>query len=183
MVHGLGTLAAADRAAVSSGQGYTYNENKQGQGNRLGIDPAQKAVKALWRGLAAGVTGILDEPRYGMERAGTLGAVGGVLSGVLKLITEPVGGALDAMSISMSGIQTSMKGKPVGRRKAPQQILDISHLSTAVGADFVKYAHAHDEEGTSALEGSIILGLDSDSDNEEDEDDDDDITSSYSDKH
>merc|ERR1711988_1329933 len=84
MVHGLGALAASDRVLGTSGQGYTYNDYKQS--NRFGVDPAQKAIKVLWRGLAAGVTSLIDEPRFGLERAGALGAVGGVLSGVLKLI-------------------------------------------------------------------------------------------------
>ena len=65
-----------------------------------------------------------------------------------------------------------MKGKPVGRRKAPQQILNTPHGGTAVGIGTV----THEQE---ALAGSILLSLNSDNEDNDDNDNDEVTTTSY----
>jgi hypothetical protein len=85
-----------------------------GPGNNAG----ERAAKILVRSLVQGVTGLIDAPRQGLRMGGALGAVTGVLRGVVNLVTAPLAGTLGAVSVGLSGIESGMRGHAVGRRSS-----------------------------------------------------------------
>lgn len=79
-----------------------------------------------------GITGLVNEPRWGLEKQGLYGAVKGFGKGVVRLVASPLTGTLQAVSIVAESIENSAQfaeGKPVGRVLRIRKNVDASKVS------------------------------------------------------
>ena len=73
----------------------------------------------LFRSVVAGFSALVEEPRKGLSKEGSLGAIKGLFKGLVTLIATPVAGTLDAVSVVTEGVRSTLHGRSVGRRRPP----------------------------------------------------------------
>ena len=117
----IGTFGTASRVTGSLADLSRVVSGKEGQTDYIESSPEniveglQQGGGALLRSVRKGLTGLVEEPRKGFVREGLFGAVKGVGKGMIRLISLPITGSLEAMSLMAESIENGAQDKPVGR--------------------------------------------------------------------
>ena len=65
-------------------------------------------LKSTFKGIASGITGVVENPIKGAKKGGFMGFMKGTYKGVSGLIVKPVSGALDLVSKTTEGIKNNV---------------------------------------------------------------------------
>jgi hypothetical protein len=115
------------------------------------LSTGSQAASILFRSVISGFSSLIEEPRLGLSREGSLGAIKGLFKGLVTLIALPVAGlksckmlqphslcwytyprntgTLDAVSVVTDGVRSSLQGRPKGRMKVPSHIRESMSMS------------------------------------------------------
>jgi vacuolar protein sorting-associated protein 13A/C len=133
IVGGVSGAASKITGAVGSGIA-VLGMDKEHQRERMklaasaregGIGDGVKAgMLSFGLGLKAGVSGLWEMPMKGARESGVLGGVVGVGKGVFGLVTKPIGGTIDLLSNSLSGVEAAASGPAVAvKRMRPPRFI------------------------------------------------------------
>jgi hypothetical protein len=120
----IGTFGAASRVSgsladlsrVISGKGEAADTGQPAPETL--VEGLQQGGGVLLRSMQRGITGLVNEPRRGLQREGIYGVIKGLGKGVIRLFAKPLTGTLDAVSLLTESIENGtqiINGKPVGK--------------------------------------------------------------------
>ncbi|UJR14428.1 hypothetical protein I4U23_001425 [Adineta vaga] len=105
-----------------------------------------EAILALIRGWRNGLTDIVNTPRTGYERHGTLGGIAGTFIGIANVIIKPVGGTLSSLTWFCRGIYANINNHALedkGLEASPTNTLGLKS-SPSIGNNRERFQHSND---------------------------------------
>ena len=117
----LSKITGSIASIVNASTGNTRNYDMATERENFDSSVSSQAADILVRSVIHGFSSIIDEPGRGFSKEGSMGAIKGLFKGLVKLITTPVAGTFDAVSVVSGGVRSSLQlqARPVGRRRLP----------------------------------------------------------------
>ena len=87
-----GSVADFVSATAGTRRGYSSDGNIVSREVTDELSTGSQAASILFRSVMSGFSGLIEEPRLGLSREGSLGAIKGLFKGLVSLIALPVAG-------------------------------------------------------------------------------------------